>query len=136
MYAGGGTHITRDTCFPGEGTHITRDVCLPCGGTDITRDMCFLGGGTHSSKDMCFLGGEHIDCNIILFPSCSRLVSLVIHVTSDVFCRQRNTYHLGYLFFLSGIYNTALNPLSHLCILFNCKEACLVFFFLRFQIKF
>ena len=32
------------------------------------------------------------------------------------------------MFSLSGIYNTAFNPLSHLCILFNCKEAFLVFF--------
>ena len=35
-----------------------------CGGTHITRDMCFPGRGTHRTRDMSFPGGEHISLGI------------------------------------------------------------------------
>ena len=53
---GGGTHITRDMCFPGGETHITRDTCFPGRRKHITRDMCCVSPGTetHITSAMCF----------------------------------------------------------------------------------
>ena len=77
----GGTHITRDMCFPDRGTHIISDICFPGRGTHITRKICFPERETHITADMCFLGrgryitrqcvsrvGEHISLGTYVFP--------------------------------------------------------------------
>ena len=85
-FPGGGTHNTRNMCFPGVehitqalyvsqvgelkslvicvfqvGEDITLGMCVSqVGGTQITRDMCFPGRGTH----ICFQVGKHITLGI------------------------------------------------------------------------
>ena len=79
-FPGGGTHNTRDMCFVRGGTHNTRDMCFPGGGTHNTREMCFSDGGTHIPRDMCFLGGEHISHILFVWKGFSRTQF------SDLFC--------------------------------------------------
>ena len=48
---GGGTHITRDMCFPGW-EHISLGICV------FQVGMCLPGRGTHITRDMCFPGRD------------------------------------------------------------------------------
>ena len=53
---GGGTHITRDMCFPG-GEHISLGICVSQVGECISVGIRVLPGrGTHITTDMCFPG--------------------------------------------------------------------------------